>query len=98
MKTRSGERTPFCTAAKRKPLVGLLAAAMAMLAAAPQTAIAAEGDQAIVASLNPPPSGMPCTAAAAATSVYFQFSNPPFQVKQLSVYLDGKGVAQDAID
>lgn len=74
---------------------------VALLAAAgvlPLLAAAAETDQPIVASLNPPPAGLACDAAAAATSVYFQFANPPFEVSQISLYLDGKGVAQDAIE
>src|SRR5690349_21529235 len=74
---------------------------VALLTAAgvlPLLAAAAETDQPIVASLNPPPAGLACAAAAAATSVYFQFANPPFEVSQISLYLDGKGVAQDAIE
>jgi hypothetical protein len=58
---------------------------------------AAAGAEPIVASLNPPPYGLSCDAAASATSVYFQFANPPFQIAQVSLYLDGRGVPQDAV-
>ncbi len=78
-------------------LAPLLGAVSATSQAQDQTQ-ATGGDQPIVASLNPPPAGLDCAAAAAATSVYFQFANPPFQVSQISLYLDGKGVAQDAVD
>lgn len=76
-----------------------LAAALGLLPLTwPALAADAAGAEPIVASLNPPPEGLSCDQAAAATSVYFQFANPPFQISQLSLYLDGKGVAQDAID
>ncbi len=78
--------------------VALLAALGGLPLLAGLSAHAADSDQPIVASLNPPPAGLACDAAAAATSVYFQFANPPFQVSQVSLYLDGKGVSQDAID
>jgi len=87
-----------------RPRTALLAAlALAPLLAATSPASLAQSqsqstDQPIVASLNPPPAGLGCDAAAAATSVYFQFANPPFQISQISLYLDGKGVPQDAID
>lgn len=77
--------------------LALLLAALSGPAAAQSTQSDA-GGQPIVASLNPPPAGLGCDAAAAATSVYFQFVNPPFQVSQVSLYLDGKGVPQDAVD
>ncbi|HWY24992.1 MAG TPA: hypothetical protein VNX47_08725, partial [Nevskia sp.] len=83
----------------RSPARAALLAALGLLPLlASVPALAADTDQPIVASLNPPPTGLACDAAAAATSVYFQFANPPFQVSQISLYLDGKGVAQDAID
>ena len=56
------------------------------------------GDETVVASLNPPPANLSCTDAAAQTSVYFNFAHPKFQVTQLSLYLDGQGVDQNAID
>jgi hypothetical protein len=75
------------------------------IAAAPLLAAAAAplqsnvvGDEAIVASLNPPPAGSSCTDAAARTSVYFNFAHPQFQVSQISLYLDGRGVPNDAVD
>lgn len=81
---------------RRRALLAMLAAAPLLGAvAAPSLA---EQTQPIVASLNPPPAGLNCTDAAAATSVYFQFSDPPFQVSQISLYLDGAGVPQDAVD
>jgi hypothetical protein len=75
---------------------------LAVLAAAPLLGAVsapslADAAQPIVASLNPPPAGLNCTDAAAATSVYFQFASPPFQVEQVSLYLDGAGVPQDAV-
>jgi len=85
----------------RAALLAVLALAPLLGAVSPASQAqsqAAGGDQPIVASLNPPPAGLDCTSAAAATSVYFQFANPPFQISQISIYLDGKGVAQDAVD
>src|SRR5882757_470735 len=87
-----------------RPRLALLAVlavipALGAVSAAAQAQTQTQGtDQPIVASLNPPPAGLACGAAAAATSVYFQFANPPFQVSQVSLYLDGKGVPQDAVD
>src|SRR5882757_6033642 len=87
-----------------RPRLALLAVlavipALGAVSAAAQAQTQTQGtDQPIVASLNPPPAGLACDAAAAATSVYFQFANPPFQVSQVSLYLDGKGVPQDAVD
>ncbi|MDR3417866.1 MAG: hypothetical protein P4L83_16960 [Nevskia sp.] len=75
--------------------VAAVLAAAPLLAALPLPGLAA--DQSIVASLNPPPAGLSCTDAAAATSVYFQFANPPFQITQVSLYVDGQGVPQDAV-
>jgi len=82
----------------RAALLAALAAASVLGAVSGTSQAQAGGDQPIVASLNPPPVGLACDAAAAATSVYFQFTNPPFQVSQISLYLDGRGVPQDAVD
>ncbi|MBV8062781.1 MAG: hypothetical protein JOY51_04250, partial [Nevskia sp.] len=100
MNILSGGATRVARCAVAPARAALLAALglLPALAALPAPARAAATDQPIVASINPPPAGLACDAAAAATSVYFQFANPPFQVSQLSLYLDGKGVAQDAID
>lgn len=56
------------------------------------------GDETIVASLNPPPADMSCADAAAQTSVFFNFAHPTFQVSQISLYVDGRGVQDSAID
>jgi len=85
----------------RTALLAALALAPLLIATSPASLAQSQSqsaDQPIVASLNPPPAGLSCDAAAAATSVYFQFANPPFQISQISLYLDGKGVPQDAID
>jgi hypothetical protein len=84
----SGHRALLAAVLALAPLLGAVAA----------PAYAEETSQPIVASLNPPPAGLNCTDAAAAASVYFQFANPPFQVNQVSLYLDGAGVPQDAVD
>jgi len=102
MNTRSGRSgksmNPGRFPPRRWGRPALLAALGALPLLAGFPAAAADAGQPIVASLNPPPAGLACDAAAAATSVYFQFANPPFQVSQVSLYLDGKGVAQDAIE
>ncbi len=55
------------------------------------------GDNAIVASLNPVPDGLSCNDAAAQAQVSFDFQKPDFDIKQVSLYVDGKGVPQDAV-
>lgn len=81
----------------RQRLMLAVLAAAPLLGAVPAPSFAADAAQPIVASLNPPPAGLNCTDAAAATSVYFQFASPPFQVDQISLYLDGAGVPQDSV-
>lgn len=75
----------------------------ATLALAPAVVLAAEeaqpgGDASIVASLDTPKDHLSCEDAAAQTQVFFQFANPPFVIQEVTLYLDGKGVADDAID
>ena len=102
MNTQSDRIAQSSSRPVSRPRLALLAA-LALIPALGAVSATAQAqtqgtDQPIVASLNPPPAGLACDAAAAATSVYFQFANPPFQVSQISLYLDGKGVAQDAVD
>lgn len=84
------------------PRLGRLAAAAAVqlliLAAIPAQAAPAGQDESIVASLNLPPEGLNCADAAAQTSVYFNFARPEFQITKLSLFLDGQGVPQEAVD
>ncbi len=82
--------------AARAALLASLALAPLLLAVSPPGQ--AQDSPPIVASLNAPPAGLACEVAAAATSVYFQFTNPPFQVSQISLYLDGRGVPEEAVN
>ena len=91
-------RTALLAALALAPLLAATSPASLAQSQSQAQSLSAATDQPIVASLNPPPAGLGCDAAAAATSVYFQFANPPFQISQISLYLDGKGVPQDAID
>ncbi|WP_211254954.1 hypothetical protein [Nevskia soli] len=96
---RITQSSPGPASRPRLVLLAVLAVIPALGAVSGAAQAQAQGtDQPIVASLNPPPAGLACDAAAAATSVYFQFANPPFQISQISLYLDGKGVPQDAVD
>jgi hypothetical protein len=84
----------------RLPQAGGLAVLAAlgggMLTAAAQEAGAAP-DNAIVASLNDVPQGLSCSDAAAQAHVSFDFQKPDFDIKQISLYVDGHGVAGDAV-
>lgn len=88
---------------KRYPSAALLAAVpllsvMALPAYAATPALAQANDEAVVASLNLPPDHLNCEDAAAQTSVYFNFPQPPFQITQISLYLDGHGVPEDTVE
>lgn len=61
------------------------------------TAAGAGAGDAIVASLNPVADGLACSDAATQAQVSFDFQKPDFDIKQVSLYVDGKGVPQDAV-
>jgi hypothetical protein len=76
-----------------------VAASLFAMAAYPQDATQAPAaDESIVASLSPPENGLPCTEAARQTTVSFDFARPDFEIKQISLYVDGHGVAKDSIE
>lgn len=52
----------------------------------------------IVASLNPVAEGQACSDAASQAQVSFDFQKPDFDIKQISLYVDGHGVAPDAVN
>jgi hypothetical protein len=51
----------------------------------------------VVASLTQPPGGMACAQAAEEAQVVFDFKEPRSDVKQLSVFVNGKGLREEAI-
>jgi hypothetical protein len=59
---------------------------------------AAAADNAIVASITPVAQGLACSDAAQQAQVSFDFQKPDFDIKQISLYVDGHGVAQDAVN
>jgi hypothetical protein len=84
---------------RRRTLPPLAAAVLVGLSStgtfAQQQAVA---DDSIVASYTPPAAeGLACSEAARQTTVSFEFRRTPFQIRQLSLYVDGRGVSPGVV-
>ncbi len=56
------------------------------------------GDDSIVATYShPSEDSLPCAEAAQRSTVSFEFRRMPFQITQVSLYVDGRGLAPDAV-
>jgi hypothetical protein len=74
--------------------LSLAAAAAAWLLSNPALAAAPR----VIASLTQPPGGLDCGRAAEEARVVFDFREPRSEIKQLSIFVNGKGVREEDID
>ncbi|MDB5987392.1 MAG: hypothetical protein JWR16_2445 [Nevskia sp.] len=81
-------------------LAAMLAALLLGLSALPCRVVAddAVDDRSIAASVNVPAQGLSCDEAAAQASVSFKALNIPFDVQRVSVFVDGNGLQESAVD